>query len=103
MRGALENRSVELIRNSHTEVYELFGCFQKAGRISRIIGNHDVVLRKELPEGIILENREGGRNMLLIHGHQADFFNYVCWRAARFMVRYFWKGLELVGVPATFT
>lgn len=93
-----ENRSVELIRNSHTEVYELFGCFQKAGRISRIIGNHDVVLRKELPEGIILENREGGRNMLLIHGHQADFFNYVCWRAARFMVRYFWKGLELAGV-----
>lgn len=93
-----ENRSFEQIRESHEEVYELFGCFQRAGAFSKIYGNHDMVLQKELPEGILLENREGGRDMLLIHGHQADFFNSVCWRVSRFMVRYFWKGLELAGV-----
>ena len=34
----------------------------------------------------------------MIHGHQADFFNSVCWRFSRFLVRYLWKPLEQSGV-----
>lgn len=93
-----ENRSMERIRNSHEVVYEMFCCFKKAGGLFRIYGNHDLELCRELPESILLKNREGGRDMLLIHGHQADFFNSVCWHVARFLVRYFWKRLELAGV-----
>ena len=34
----------------------------------------------------------------MIHGHQADFFNSVCWKLSRFLVRYFWKPFERFGV-----
>ena len=55
-------------------------------------------LRKILPEAIILDNCEGGRDVCMIHGHQADFFNSVCWRLSRALVRYVWKPLERSGV-----
>lgn len=45
-----------------------------------------------------LENCEGGRDICMIHGHQADFLNSVCWRFLRFLVRYLWKPLEHFGV-----
>ncbi len=93
-----ENRSVRRIRNCHEEVYRLFSCFEREGRILRLYGNHDMELREELPEALILENLEGGRDICMIHGHQADFFNSVCWRMSRFLVRYLWKPLERFGV-----
>ena len=34
----------------------------------------------------------------MLHGHQADFFNSVCWKLSRFLVRYFWKPFERFGV-----
>ncbi len=34
----------------------------------------------------------------MIHGHQADFFNSVCWKLSCFLVRYFWKPFERFGV-----
>lgn len=45
----------------------------------------------------ILENKENGRNICMMHGHQADFFNSVCWKLSRFLVRYLWKPLEKNG------
>jgi UDP-2,3-diacylglucosamine pyrophosphatase LpxH len=35
---------------------------------------------------------------LLTHGHQGDFLNDTIWRVARFLVRYIWRPLELVGI-----
>ena len=93
-----ENRSLRRIQDSHRNVYEQFECFKRRKRFCKIYGNHDMELRKELPESIILENHEGGRNICIIHGHQADFFNSVCWRISRFLVRYVWKPLEQFGV-----
>ncbi len=93
-----ENHSLDLIKECHSNVYEKFDCFREQNRFCKIYGNHDMVLRKELPESIILKNQEGGRNICIIHGHQADFFNSVCWRISRFLVRYFWRPLELFGV-----
>lgn len=93
-----ENRCLKRIEDSHSNVYHQFEWFKRRKRFCKIYGNHDMELKKTLPECIILENREGGRNLCMIHGHQADFFNSVCWKASRFLVRYVWKPLELFGV-----
>lgn len=93
-----ENRSIDRIRQCHEDVYRLFSCFERDGRIVRLYGNHDMELRGMLPEAIILKNLEGGRDICMLHGHQADFFNSVCWCLSRFLVRYLWKPLERFGV-----
>ena len=51
-------------------------------------------------EGLILENASGEKipDLYLTHGHQADALNSVFWRAACFLVRYFWEPLERFGV-----
>lgn len=59
-------------------------------------------------EGLILQykragclaRRDGGEacSILLMHGHQVDFINNRLWRLSRFLVRYFWRPLELFGI-----
>ncbi|MBP3489160.1 MAG: metallophosphoesterase family protein [Roseburia sp.] len=93
-----ENRCRRRIKNCHEDVYELFDWLEKNGRIVRLYGNHNMELAGELPEAVILDNMEGGRDICMIHGHQADFFNSVCWKLSRFLVRYLWKPLERSGV-----
>ena len=75
-----------------------FFYLESRNALCRIYGNHNMELRKILPEAIILDNCEGGRDVCMIHGHQADFFNSVCWRLSRALVRYVWKPLERSGV-----
>ena len=48
-------------------------------------------------EGVVLKYKPTGRELFVLHGHQADFFNDRLWRLARFLVRYVWRPLELVG------
>lgn len=93
-----ENRHMERIRDCHSDVYELLERFEKYCRAIRIYGNHNMELKDSLPEAVILENREGGRDICMIHGHQADLFNSVFWKLSRFLVRYLWKPLERSGV-----
>lgn len=93
-----ENRCMDRIVHYHETVYEMFACLQSRNALCRIYGNHNMELRKILPEAIILDNCEGGRDVCMIHGHQADFFNSVCWRLSRALVRYVWKPLERSGV-----
>lgn len=93
-----ENRSLEKIQDCHSNVYRKFAQLERQKRFYRIYGNHDMQLRKLFPESICLKNGEGGKDMYIIHGHQADFFNSVCWRISRFLVRYVWKPLEQFGV-----
>lgn len=93
-----ENRCIRRIRESHEQVYRLLEKYEKCSRMVRIYGNHNMQEKQMMPEAIILQNCEGGRNICMIHGHQADFFNIVCWKLARFLVRYLWKPLEQSGV-----
>ena len=55
-------------------------------------------LRLIFNEGIVLEPEGFNKNILLIHGHQADFYNYVWWKWSRFLVRILWKPLQFVGI-----
>lgn len=93
-----ENRCFDRIVKCHEDVYEMFDYLEKSERMVRLYGNHDMERRGRRPEAVTLDNREGGRDICMIHGHQADFFNSVCWRIARFLVRYLWKPLERSGV-----
>lgn len=48
--------------------------------------------------GLILRDSISQREIYLTHGHQADFLNSTLAPLSGFLVRYFWKPLEAVGV-----
>ncbi|MDD4565603.1 MAG: metallophosphoesterase [Eubacteriales bacterium] len=54
-------------------------------------------------EGLILEYRSENKStnqkkIFLVHGHQVDFLNSSLWKLSRFLVRYFWRPLDLLGI-----
>lgn len=119
-----ENTSLSQIVEVHTQVFQLLSKLYREKRFYMIYGNHDICKREKkytsqncthyyceserckkelLPnlqvyEGIILRDEEGESDIYLIHGHQADFLNYELWPLAKFLVRFLWHPLELLGV-----
>ncbi len=119
-----ENLSFETIFRAHKNVYELLQLFYQENRLEMIWGNHDMVYRdpkyvqknlssyldhktgKEVPlfpnikyhEAIVLKHQDTEQEIFLLHGHQADFMNYIGWRINRFLVRILWKPLQVVGI-----
>ncbi len=119
-----ENRYFKEIFKSNKEVFLLLQKFYLNNKLFMLWGNHDMVLKKQrnvkkllgfyfdeitstkkellkglkVEEGIILDVEGFKKNILLIHGHQADFFNYVLWRLSRFLVRFLWKPLQVIGI-----
>ncbi len=101
-----ENRRFSDIAEIHGDIFSLLGRFRDNGRIFMLWGNHDRVKSSrsfsapQLPpvhESLILHHPSGGTDYHLIHGHQADPLNNQGWKAARWMVRYLWRPLELCG------
>lgn len=119
-----ENISFKSLFETHKNVYKLLRRFHLQDRLLMIWGNHDMVYRdpkvvarqlgtyyepieerhKELfrglkyHEGIVLEHSVTGQELFLLHGHQADWWNYNGWRLARFLVRILWKPLQVWGI-----
>ncbi|THD69740.1 serine/threonine protein phosphatase [Robertkochia marina] len=119
-----ENRKFEDLFEAHKNIYFLLKEFYDLGRLHMIFGNHDFVYKNdkvvkkhyetwwdpheqrqrsfmpdlEFHEAIILRHEETGQELFLLHGHQADWFNYLFWPFARFMVRVLWKPLQVVGI-----
>ncbi|MGN1158756.1 MAG: metallophosphoesterase family protein [Lachnospiraceae bacterium] len=93
-----ENRERQLILDCHSDVYWMFSKFEEDCRICRLYGNHDMELKKDCPQSLILENREEGLRVWMTHGHQAEWLNSTGWRLSRFLVRYLWRPLEQFGV-----
>jgi UDP-2,3-diacylglucosamine pyrophosphatase LpxH len=119
-----ENRSIEDIMGAHSDAFWLMSLFYKDGRFYMLYGNHDIVKKDpryaqtkcnafycdsvnsqmalfpgiKITEGLILKNRYTDQKIFLTHGHQGDFLNYNLWKLSRFLVRYLWKPLELVGI-----
>ncbi|MCL2569282.1 MAG: metallophosphoesterase [Oscillospiraceae bacterium] len=118
-----QERHMWEITSEYDHIFGLLAGLYREGRLHMIYGNHDRVKRDvrwvrenlevywprgemasvplfpgiEVEEAILLEHRESGGEMLLLHGHQADFFNYRLWWLGRFLVRYIWQPMELVG------
>ena len=117
-----ENVQFSSIVALHDHVFWLLRKFYEEKRVHFIFGNHDRIKedsnfrkkhmrqyfcekeRKYFPlfpdvtvhEGLVLQYKN--KEILLVHGHQGDILNDVCWRLAKFLVRYVWKPLELFGV-----
>tara|TARA_R110002073_G_scaffold57778_4_gene146681 strand:- start:87442 stop:88329 length:888 start_codon:yes stop_codon:yes gene_type:complete len=115
-----ENYSFEPIYKAHKDMFELLKLFHEKGKLHLLWGNHDMIFSDPLtvekifykifpPKNItqkerlfdlefhesLLLNIEGtDKNILLIHGHQADWLNYKFWKVSRFFVRYFWMPLQ---------
>ncbi len=119
-----ENRSIEDIIAAHSDAFWLMSLFYKDHRLFMLYGNHDIVKRDkkyvqtkchsfycdsinshtalfpgiEMLEGLVLRYRNTNNSIFLTHGNQADPMNDRYWKLTRFMVRYVWRPLELVGV-----
>lgn len=118
-----ENRSLREIVRTHSNQFWLLSEFYREGRFYMLYGNHD---RKKAqkgfcqrncssdccgPEGactelfpglqvqeaIRLQERGGRGEIFLVHGHQGDLLNDTLWILTRFLVRYVWRPLELIG------
>jgi predicted phosphodiesterase len=119
-----ENIKFEELFEAHKNVYQLLRSYHLGNRLHMIWGNHDMVYKdpnyvkkhlgsyfepidesnKELfkditfHEALILKHRNTGQQIFLVHGHQADWWNYTFWRWARFLVRVLWKPLQVWGI-----
>lgn len=120
-----ENRSFDAIKQMHPDSFEMLSKFHKNGKFFSVYGNHDIVKKQSkfskkhchqyyceqklcqrplfpyitFYSGIILKDKEKKTDIYLMHGHQADFLNSTLWPISRFLVRYAWRPLELLGVP----
>ncbi|WP_350289912.1 metallophosphoesterase [uncultured Croceitalea sp.] len=119
-----ENLNFESIFEAHKNVFKLLRQFHLENRLHMVWGNHDMVYRsqayvdkhlssyfepidgvdKQLFEGLaynealVLTHEKTGQEIFCTHGHQADWWNYRCWRIGRFLVRILWKPLQVVGI-----
>jgi len=118
-----ENKKISDTVSIYRNIFELMSKFNKSNRLYFLFGNHDIVKReadffqnnfvildvkekKCIPlfadikayEGLILRHSVTNKKIFLLHGHQVDFFNGPLWRLSRFLVRYLWRPLELLGV-----
>ena len=110
----------------HSDAFWMMKQFYEDGRFHMIYGNHDIIKSKqkywekhctsyycecekkevtlfpdlEVLQSMILEHEEKKHQILLLHGHQGEILNDMLWPLARFLVRYVWRSLELVGVLA---
>lgn len=119
-----ENRALEDIKEVHSNVFWLLSKFYSKKRLHIIYGNHDMIKKNEkyvkdnlytmydsvqkkevllfpnikVHEGVILHYIPTKDKILLLHGHQGDFFNNKLWKLSRTLVRYLWRPLEIYGV-----
>ena len=119
-----ENRNPREIKSMYAGIFWLLARFHAEGRLKMLHGNHDKVkespaymarhyssfyderLKKTVPlfpgltapESLVLRHQATGGEILLIHGNQGDLLSDRLWKLGRFLVRYLWKPLELIGV-----
>lgn len=120
-----ENRKMNPIIETHSDAFWMMAKFYKKNRLYMLYGNHDIVKSRksftkkhcsdfyceasncrhplfpgiQIPQSLILEDEEK-RRLFLVHGHQGSVLNDTLWPLARFLVRYLWRPLELVGFLA---
>jgi UDP-2,3-diacylglucosamine pyrophosphatase LpxH len=85
-----ENPNYEAIRHAYPEI-----CSLLTFRADRLSGNHDQELF--LPQAYVLRYKETGRKILILHGHQGNFFCDEGYPLGRFFVRNIWRNLQLIG------
>lgn len=121
-----ENKDYRKIIQLYSHIFWLLSQFYREGRFYMLYGNHDkqkqslhftkkymseyyyeaenrylpLFPKIEVKEALVLKLTcfETQKTILLVHGHQGDLLNDKLWRLAKWMVRYIWKPLEILGV-----
>ena len=105
-----KNHRFNDIRRAHACVFDLLHQFNRQNRLHLILGNHDIVDNRArrvdkdgilTHEGLILRHTRTGQQVFVVHGHQADFTSDRLNGTGRFVIRYVWKRLQLLGWVAT--
>lgn len=101
-----KNRRFGDIRRAHGVVFDLLHRFHEAARLHLIVGNHDscqATRRDGLPvtEALTLRQRFTGQEILVLHGHQADFKNDRLQAPLRLFVQHIWRHLQNRGLANT--
>jgi UDP-2,3-diacylglucosamine pyrophosphatase LpxH len=87
------------VRAAWPEFFSILDEFAAAGRLRKIVGNHDLALLREkdqpyiLSHGLVLER--GGRRIVVFHGHQASRFFVHYDYISYFITRYLAKPLRI--------
>jgi len=118
-----ENSRFEDIKQAHSQIFWKLSQFYQNKRLYLIWGNHNrrwknyKQCQKDLSqyyderdgkykplfegiivyEGLVLRQAKTGSKVFLVHGHQVDYLNDTLWWFSRFIVRNFWKLLQLGG------
>lgn len=118
-----KNRHFSQIRHAHGEIFDLLKAFHAKERLYMIFGNHDMIKKSKsfvqknlqqyydyytgqyealLPgmepqEGLLFRYSGTSNTLFVVHGHQGDLINDTLWLLARFLLRYIWRQLELLG------
>ena len=120
----LKFKYIEPIRLAHESVYKKLQKFHREDRLHYIYGNHDIEYRNpdlvkrklnhifnpatnmpeilfdnfEAHEGLVFLHEESGVEFFVVHGHQADtLFHRFIWLNG-FLLRTFWRPLQLLGL-----
>lgn len=118
-----EHPNFKHIRTAHTDVFTVLKEFYSKNRLIMLYGNHNIYLKNKNyvsknyyfyydeytesqeklfvglkpVEALRLRYAQTGQEILVVHGHQGDFFNDQGWFLSMIALRYFWKFMHLVG------
>lgn len=116
-------KSLHDISNIYIDIFRQLHYFYKENRLYLIFGNHDIEKRDpdyvrqnmaryydnhtntyeplfeniSVHEGLVLKQKETGKELFVVHGHQGDPRDDQFWRTSKFLVRHFWRRMELLG------
>ena len=119
-----ENTQFSEIQQAHSHIFWIMKNLYDKQRLYLIYGNHDIARKNQkvvddtlqyyfdektgkiqelfvgvsVHEGIILRNTKNNRRIFLLHGHQADPLNDRYWKLGKFLSRYLWRYIQLLGV-----
>jgi UDP-2,3-diacylglucosamine pyrophosphatase LpxH len=119
-----ENWRFDVVRSAHSDVFWQMGEFYNLHRFTMIHGNHDMERRDprlvartlfqyyderddtwkplfpniQIHEGLRLRHNPTGGQIFLAHGHQGELLNDTLWWLGKFLSRFVWRPLQLLGV-----
>ncbi|NLK28868.1 MAG: serine/threonine protein phosphatase [Clostridiales bacterium] len=111
------------IRIAHSDVFTNLKKYHMDNRLIILYGNHNINLKNKkyvcknyyhfydeygqgvvdllnglVPiESLVLRNKKTKQEILVVHGHQGDFINDQIWYVSKFLLRFFWKYMHVVG------
>ena len=85
-----ENSDLAAIKKTYPDLSDFIA--QHANEIS---GNHDQQLF--IPTSYILHHQGTNKKILVVHGHQGDFFCDEGYPFGKLLVRYGWRNLQMLG------